>query len=386
MIHQAPKTKYQHIRDILEEDIRSGRMEAGHQLPSEIVIAEKHNVSLMTARRAVSDLVAADLLERRGRKGTFVRQRTRDRLNKVTVNLIGSAYDNFMQSDFFSTGVRAIEAEGWHAKIIRLIEGQQDAAVIALASGQPTILNIDDVVPNSSLDHAVRSAKSRVVTLGPDLSSLGVPHVAAPLRDIVLKAWQRLSQDAPGEIAIVAQFPSDDVDPSRVISWQRDFSAMYDSLNVPLKLVKVRVPIFHTPTQQAYETTRAFLAASPNVTGLISMGDEMTVGILAACRDSDRDVPKDIAIINIGNSPLMKFSVPSVTCIDVDYVNQIATAIAIVKANLAGGYEGSLVNYTPTHLIERESVRNRMADLSVDTQALSLISERAFDELLKQPA
>jgi DNA-binding LacI/PurR family transcriptional regulator len=157
---------------------------------------------------------------------------------------------------------------------------------------------------------------------------------------------------------------------------------MYESLDIPMTLVKVRAPMLHPPTQQAFESTREFLMSSPSTTGIISMGEEMTVGILAACRECGRPVPDAISLVNIGDSPLMKFSVPSVTCVDVDFERQIQSAISVIKDNLADGYAGEMLNYTPTRLVERDSVRPANTIVSEAAPGITLAcgQERVYHE------
>ncbi|MFH1155966.1 MAG: GntR family transcriptional regulator [Pseudomonadota bacterium] len=70
MKHQTPKNVM--IKDHLIHGITSRQFR--DRLPSENMLAEKFNVSRMTARKAVSDLEAQGLVERIQGKGTFVRR------------------------------------------------------------------------------------------------------------------------------------------------------------------------------------------------------------------------------------------------------------------------------------------------------------------------
>jgi GntR family transcriptional regulator len=70
MKHQTPKNVL--IREHLVNGITSRQFR--DRLPSENMLAEKFNVSRMTARKAVSDLEAQGLVERVQGKGTFVRR------------------------------------------------------------------------------------------------------------------------------------------------------------------------------------------------------------------------------------------------------------------------------------------------------------------------
>jgi DNA-binding GntR family transcriptional regulator len=59
----------------LREQIASGRLRPGDKVPSEAVLAEKHGVSRMTARRAVEELRTEGLLvSYEDRRGTVVRE------------------------------------------------------------------------------------------------------------------------------------------------------------------------------------------------------------------------------------------------------------------------------------------------------------------------
>jgi DNA-binding LacI/PurR family transcriptional regulator len=68
---QAPK--YQQVCSALRRDIQSGRLSSGDRLPSEADLVRLFGASRITVGRAVRDLQAAGLVERRAGSGTFVR-------------------------------------------------------------------------------------------------------------------------------------------------------------------------------------------------------------------------------------------------------------------------------------------------------------------------
>jgi DNA-binding LacI/PurR family transcriptional regulator len=69
---QAPK--YQQVYSALRRDIQSGRLAGGDRLPSEADLVRLFGASRITVGRAVRDLQAAGLVERRAGSGTFVKQ------------------------------------------------------------------------------------------------------------------------------------------------------------------------------------------------------------------------------------------------------------------------------------------------------------------------
>lgn len=63
---------YVQVQNLITAQIRAGEFQPGHQVPSETEIAAQHNISRMTARKALDSLVAKGILYRRKGKGTYV--------------------------------------------------------------------------------------------------------------------------------------------------------------------------------------------------------------------------------------------------------------------------------------------------------------------------
>src|ERR1700723_1282648 len=66
---------YQKIADDLREQIESGRLEPGQQLPTEIKLRERYSASRNTVRDAIKWLTSLGLVETRPGQGTFVVQK-----------------------------------------------------------------------------------------------------------------------------------------------------------------------------------------------------------------------------------------------------------------------------------------------------------------------
>lgn len=63
---------HEQLRNILTHEIESGLYEQSRRLPSETELGKRFSVSRITVRRAVSELEAAGLVQRRQGQGTFV--------------------------------------------------------------------------------------------------------------------------------------------------------------------------------------------------------------------------------------------------------------------------------------------------------------------------
>lgn len=69
---RSPVPAYYQLRNIILEKIKSGEYSSGNPIPSERELSEKLNISRMTVRQAINQLVAENILYREKGRGTFV--------------------------------------------------------------------------------------------------------------------------------------------------------------------------------------------------------------------------------------------------------------------------------------------------------------------------
>jgi GntR family transcriptional regulator len=69
---EAPTPLYFQLYTLLKESVLNGTFGNGMQMPTEQQLAESFNVSRITAKRAMDELAAEDLVQRRRGKGTHV--------------------------------------------------------------------------------------------------------------------------------------------------------------------------------------------------------------------------------------------------------------------------------------------------------------------------
>ena len=73
---------YAQIMERIRQDIFRGTYPVGSRIPAENELEIRYNVSRVTVRRALQELTATGLLERKQRKGTFVSQPKEDRAER----------------------------------------------------------------------------------------------------------------------------------------------------------------------------------------------------------------------------------------------------------------------------------------------------------------
>ncbi len=104
---KKPVPLYRQIADSIRSEVISGKLNGGAQLGSHLELARKYEVSLITIKRALNDLIKEGILYSRAGKGTFVHDvlEKRTSLGTKTIGLVLRD----LKSPFFSLIVHNIE-------------------------------------------------------------------------------------------------------------------------------------------------------------------------------------------------------------------------------------------------------------------------------------
>lgn len=81
---QSVKPLYHQIYDHLHQQIDSGKLSPGDQIPAEIDLMKEYLVARITVRRAIRELVNEGVLDRHAGKGTFV---SKPKIDRALVNV-----------------------------------------------------------------------------------------------------------------------------------------------------------------------------------------------------------------------------------------------------------------------------------------------------------
>src|SRR5947208_13927800 len=87
------KPLYLAARDAVREAIDEGVFRPGEQVPRTKELSERLSVSLVTAHRALQELVTAGVLQRSQGKGTFVHEKYFDRKCRLSDCRLGLVFD-----------------------------------------------------------------------------------------------------------------------------------------------------------------------------------------------------------------------------------------------------------------------------------------------------
>ena len=354
----AARPKHEIVRDTLTQNLRAGEFEVGRRLPGDKELAARFGVSYMTARKAVNELVEASLLERRIGDGTYVREGSQQRLSTTTLNLICTAYEGSTTKTFLQMAGVAAQDLGWRSHVIRTHSDHEIGALRAITGGELCLILADEELFRGPLNKAIRGAGGRTVVLGARMGG----DVAAVLADdarAVEIAFEHLRERGHRNIALLCNHIENTNEQIQIAVWQAQLAADGNASQRENWRIETKTPRFQCASRYAYDAMMSWLRsdASQNVSAVISIGDELSVGASCACREFGRAIPGDLSLVNLNDAPAMEFSNPRITCVDIDLESHVARAIEVLRAGLRGAATSPDAQLVEPRLIARESVR-----------------------------
>jgi DNA-binding LacI/PurR family transcriptional regulator len=348
--------KYRVVSEELRHAIREGKYGAGGRLPSERELAERFNVSHMTARRAVNELVEENLLERRPPVGTFVRSHPDSRVQIRHINLLCTADDTPLARQFITNSLSQIESRGAIPNIIRFNDGNEPSVLRALRSSNKSLVLFDGDREQNELREALSEARERVVVIGNRLDQLGVRSIMTDDASATRLAIMRLREAGHHKIGILCDHPEYYIDRVRLQEWREHMSSEFDVAQLDSWVFSARTPRFGNLGKYVYDAVIEGLNRNPDMTALLSSGITMAIAALSACNAVGRSVPHSLSLLNTVDNPLLEFAQPPVTCIDNRVEYQIQLALDLLENPERNSLSKSDFHLVSPVLVERGSV------------------------------
>lgn len=119
---------YFQLKEIIKEQIESGKLKEGELIPSERELAEKYKLSRPTIRQAIKDLVYEGLLYREKGKGTFV---AKPKLNYGFIQKFTTFFDDMETKGYLlKTKILKKEVITAPSNISKILDLKEDNRVI----------------------------------------------------------------------------------------------------------------------------------------------------------------------------------------------------------------------------------------------------------------
>lgn len=97
---------YQQLKESLRGSIINGKLKSGDKIPTEVELSEKYNISRVTVRKAILELVDEGYLVKKQGKGTFV---TRPKIERKIVHFL--SFSAACEANGLKAGSKVIKKE-----------------------------------------------------------------------------------------------------------------------------------------------------------------------------------------------------------------------------------------------------------------------------------
>ncbi len=367
------------VIDIVKEDlidqIVSGDLAVGEAVLSERKLAEKHQVSYMTARKAVFELVEEGYLRKESTRGAFVSNRwgAKNDLRHVAKPVIMLILSDLC-TELSAKTVGHIERIGRDQNFqLMVCNSELNVKLEAMHLEQALLLNVAGVIISPCYpqinEKAIRKLLEKglpVVQIDKYFNGLEAMSVACDNYDAAFAATEYLIALGHRRIAHIT---SNDT-MRNVSSVSERFAGYRDALRKnklefrPEYVPELTRNCVHTTMADlklqslGYREMSTLLKLATPPTAVFLLFDELAVGAIHAITDNGLAVPGDISLIGVNNSEIASYLEPPLTTMAQPIQELAVNAVGLIVDHLAGRRRDELKVKLKTKLIVRESCRS----------------------------
>jgi len=340
--HSA-KPPYLQVKEMLYDEIQSGRATPGSALPKETDLAHQLGLSRMTVRRAIVELAEEGLVRRVRGQGTFVQPGARAvaRRNAVDAARLQSIavvnptpIDRIQHSMFYHRLLQGIQ-DATSARNATLALRGVDEPAARLASGLSREAGLDGVVAFGITDRALVNALAGcaiptvlVDCVDPAKSkAANVGTVRAECESSAHRAATHLARLGHADVGVLSFEGETEVVASRREGFTR---AMREAGHA---IPKRRTYPTNISVEGGYATARRIIDSGDVPTALLCCADEMALGAIAAAQEHGMRVPRDLSVVGFGD--IGYFSAPPLSTVRIPVEQMGATAVELLAERAA---------------------------------------------------
>jgi LacI family transcriptional regulator len=346
---QAGKPLYMVVRDAVREAIDNGVFLPGEQMPSTKELSEQMAVSLVTAHRALQELVTAGVLQRSQGRGTFVHERyleTRGMMMDVRLGLIFNR--------------EASVADFYHGQIL---EGVRQAAqslgidLVMLRFGEDVRKECGGYLFVNPLPGEVEAlaagAKRRppTVVVGAHSSVEEIPGIDVDNLDLGKQAVHHLTGLGHSRIAYIGT--ADQISNSKD-RWQGFVDACREK-GVSLRdhnLIRSTGWRLSEPEKMALIRT----LSSPNrPTAVFAAGYYFALDLYTAAATVGLRIPEDMSVVGVDDPPSAPFLMPPLTTLRQPLIQLGHAAVTALTGKIQNPEEPVEARVLRAELVARKS-------------------------------
>jgi DNA-binding LacI/PurR family transcriptional regulator len=343
----------------LREQIRSGSLRPGTQLPTELTLATEHGVSRGTVRQAMDTLVREGYVERIQGRGTFVRVPPPDtpQPSSRRIGLVLPYMRDQLMLDIIVGVEHAVKARGYQVSFAYADERlEQEARDIARLRADGVAGLIIFPVSNVLYDESIwelRAAGVPLVLVDRYFPDLDTDFVIADNRGGTYRATEHLI--ILGHTSIAFAYPASvglhtTAVNDRFVGYQQalaDYGLAFDE-----RLVWSRP---HSSDAQPALWYAERMREQARPTAAVGLNDHEALALLGAAQEASLRVPEDIAVVGFDDLPHVAHLRPPLTTV-AQPREDIGLQAGTLLINRIEGYDGPPRRIRlPTSLVVRES-------------------------------
>lgn len=348
--------KYIYIKDRIRDSIRNGTI--ADKLPGERVLAEELQVSYMTVRKAIAELVQEGILHKLGTKGTFVNHLS---TNSKTTGNIGFFLDEEIKegisSPYYSLVFKSLEEEvTGHGYNLLFFSNFDDLDPL---NGNR---KVDGVVICSfpRLEDRIQTIKKYlpIVLLDNIASDKSIPSVSIDNFNSCSKSTEYLLSLGHRHIGFVSGLLDSDICKDRLQGYKNALQRANVSFDKSL--------VFKGDySYESGEKAGNYFTSLPHPpTAILCANDSMAIGAMRVIQEKGIKIPEEISIIGFDNVLVASKVYPALTTNAAPIPEMAQKAVEILISWINGDYLDFQHIILEAELIKRQSCSTAINSIS----------------------
>ncbi|MEQ9453989.1 MAG: GntR family transcriptional regulator [Phycisphaeraceae bacterium] len=347
---QQGRPLYETVKEAVIAAIDSGVFKAGERIPSTKELSQQLSVSLVTAHRALQDLVTIGILDRRQGRGTFVIDR-KDRPRQL--RRIGVLFSE-----------QASIADFYHSQILEGIRQRADDCLI-----EPTILpwgtrqppNCKGFLLINPQEEQVRRLTSEIdgraplLVIGAKSAVSSIASVGIDNHDVSRQAVEYLHHLGHTRIGYIGGM----TDLSDTRDRRRGFEEICQRLDIDTdNTLLLEADSWRLSADEKSRLTD-MLNAEDRPTAVFAAGYYLALDLYEVAARAGLAVPEQLSVVAVDDPPSAEHLSPRLTTIHQPLVDLGRVAVDTMVRLLDGGATPTVADTVlRTHLIARDSAAN----------------------------
>jgi len=344
-LSQTPKLKHRRVAKAIVDEIAAGSWKPGERLPAELELAQRFDVSYMTMRQAVRNLVEQGVIVRIKGKGTFVAQpaSVETRIGLPMTLLIPGVLqriDPYYLPEVLEGFQEYMDERGRHASL----RSYRDAETSGLEKGSAVACLLFERPSLESIE-TLRDSGYKVLAINRYSGRRLVPCVRIDDAAGVEMAVGHLASLGHERIGFIMG-PRTNLDANERLRGFRVGVARYE--------IKRPSEAGEGFTEAAgYSAAKKLLSVANRPTALVCASDLSAMGAVKAAHDCGLSVPRGLSIVGFGDFSVAEYTTPRLTTVR-QHRFDLGRAAAASLIRLADGEMPEDV-VVPAEIVFRES-------------------------------